>query len=116
MSQPISGRRASRSGERRGYVRFPCSQAAFCCAHQPRDYIFWTARARDISASGIRLVLGHRFDPGTLLAVELLSANQGMAREFAARVLHATAQSGGGWTIGCQFADLLSEAELVALL
>jgi hypothetical protein len=51
-----------------------------------------------------------------VLAVELLSADQGIAREFPARVLYAIAQTGGGWAMGCEFASPLSEAELVALL
>ena len=116
MSQPILAGTSPSFAERRAYVRFPCGQAAFCCADNPRDYIFWTARARDISVSGIRLVVGHRFEPGTLLAVELLTTNQGIARQFPARVLHTTPHTGGGWAIGCEFADPLSEAELAALL
>lgn len=116
MSQPTYAKRGSAAIERRGSSRLPYSQAAFCRAHQPRDYIFWTARARDISAAGIRLVVGHRFEPGTMLAVELLSAKQAMAREIAARVIYATALSGSGWMIGCEFVNQLSEAELTALM
>ena len=116
MSQSAYAKRAVSPAERRGSARLLCSQAAFCRTHQPRDYIFWTARARDISAAGIRLVVGHRFEPGTMLAVELLSANQSIAREIAARVIHATALGGSGWMIGCEFVDRLSEAELTALL
>ncbi len=116
MSPLTSLSEASAFSERRVHLRFPCSQAVFCCALNPRDYIFWTARARDISASGMRLVLGHHFDPGTMLAMELLSAAQNVAREFPARVVYATAQAGGSWIIGCQFTNRLNEAELVALL
>ena len=115
MSQPTHARRAFPSAERRGGARLPCRQAAFCRTHQPRDYIFWTARARDISAAGIRLVLSHHFEPGTMLAVELLSPNQSIARQLAARVIYATAVGGSGWIIGCEFANRLSEAELATL-
>ena len=116
MSKSTHAQRAFAPAERRGNVRRPCSHAAFCRAHQPRDDIFWTARARDISTGGIRLVLGHRFEPGTMLAVELLSVDQNTAREVAARVVHAKAEVGSGWSIGCEFANRLSETELAALL
>ncbi len=108
-------RRALPSSERRGNARLPCGQAAFCRTDPPQDYIFWTARARDISTGGIRLVLSHRFEPGTVLAVELLNAKQSIGREIAARVVYATAVGGSGWIIGCEFANRLSEAELAAL-
>jgi hypothetical protein len=104
------------SPERRGNARLPCGQAAFCRTHQPRDYIFWTAQARDISTAGIRLVLGHRFEPGTMLAVELLSPSQSIAREIEARVVHTTDLGESSWSIGCEFANRLSEAELASLL
>ncbi len=116
MSQSACPSRAFATVERRSYSRFPCGQSAFCRANQPRDYIFWTAQARDISATGIRLVLGHRFEPGTMLAVELLSPHQNMAREVAARVIYATDLGGSGWVIGCEFANHLSASELAALM
>ena len=116
MSKPSYAQRAYSPAERRDNARRPCGHVAFCRAHQPCDDIFWTALARDISPGGIRLVLGHRFEPGTLLAVELLSADQNTAREIAARVVHAKAELGSGWSIGCEFANRLSETDLAALL
>ncbi len=116
MSEITAVSQAPTSGERRAYVRVPCSQAAFCCSLTPRDYIFWAAKARDISTAGIRLILNHHFDPGTMLSVELLSIHQGIARQIQARVVYASAQSGGGWTVGCEFVNRLSDAELQALL
>ncbi|HLJ93333.1 MAG TPA: PilZ domain-containing protein [Gemmataceae bacterium] len=116
VSQSACPSRAFPAVERRTHSRFPCGQAAFCRANQPRDYIFWTAQARDVSATGIRLVVGHRFEPGTMLAIELLSPHQNMAREVAARVIYATELGGNGWVIGCEFAIRLSPSELAALM
>jgi hypothetical protein len=66
--------------------------------------------------AGVRLVLGHHFDPGTLLSVEFLNAAQSLTRELPARVVYANAEGAGSWAIGCEFVNQLSDAELFALL
>jgi hypothetical protein len=116
VSQPTSARQAPATGERRVYLRFPCSQAAFCRALQPPNDIFWTARARNVSVAGVRLVLGHPFNPGTLLAVEIINTAQSLARELPVRVVYAHPESAHSWAIGCEFVTRLSDAELFALL
>ena len=116
MSQPTTACEASALSERRVYLRFPCSQAAFCRALEPPDDIFWTARARNVSVAGVRLIVGHAFHPGTLLALEITNAAQSLARELPARVVYAHPEGADSWAIGCEFVSQLSDAELFALL
>ncbi|MFN4260947.1 MAG: PilZ domain-containing protein [Gemmataceae bacterium] len=75
----------------------------------------WPAQVRDISASNIGLQLKRRFEPGTLLAVELQSMSHSFSRTLVARVIHAKAQGGGDWIIGCILASRLDEDELQSL-
>ncbi|MCS6851805.1 MAG: PilZ domain-containing protein [Gemmataceae bacterium] len=75
----------------------------------------WPAQVRDLSPRGIGLLLKRRFEPGTLLAVELQSLSQSYSRTLVARVVHAKAQSSGDWMIGCMLASRLDEDELEAL-
>ena len=102
--------------ERRCWVRYPCNQAAFSLSLSPPEYIFWTARARDISRGGLSLDLSQRFDPGTILAVKVLSTNQTSAHALTVRVIHIREQEAGSWRVGCEFIDELSDDDLHAIL
>ena len=117
MSQTVPGNKVPSSSDQRVSTRFPCSQVAFCWTQKPRDYIFWAARAQNISAGGIRLIVGHQFDPGTILAVELMCADQTITWELPARVIYVAPLEEGSWNaIGCQFVHRLRETDLVAML
>jgi hypothetical protein len=117
VSHTLSGKEAPSSPDQRVATRFPCSQVAFCWKQKPRDYIFWAARAQNISTGGIRLVVGHQFNPGTILSMELMCADQRATWELPARVIYVAPGGAGDWSvIGCQFVNRLSETELVAML
>jgi hypothetical protein len=103
--------------ERRAWIRYPTDRDTFCrpgTGRKDRD-LWWQAEVRNLSAGGIGLVLNRRFTPGTILSVELPSANQGPVILLLARVVHATAQADGGWLIGCEFATRLRDDDLQAL-
>jgi TPP-dependent trihydroxycyclohexane-1,2-dione (THcHDO) dehydratase len=72
--------------------------------------------SQDISVNGIGLVLSQRFEPGTVLAIELLISSQSFSQTLQARVLHTTAQADGRWSAGCELLDQLSDDQLRALL
>ena len=63
--------------------------------------VLWEAIVRNISSDGIGLLLGRRFEPGVLLAIEVTDKNDGPMPLLLARVIHATARPEGGWLIGC---------------
>lgn len=75
----------------------------------------WPAQVRDLSTANIGLLIKRRFEPGTLLAVELQSVTQDYSRTLVARVIQAKSQGGGDWIIGCILASKLDDDELEAL-
>ncbi len=104
------------AGERRVFVRHECSVETFSQPGEGRlDQVWWPATVRNLSAAGVGLILGHRFDVGTLLAVELVSKTERDGRKLHARVRHATPQE-DGWLLGCVFTEELSDTDLAALL
>ena len=71
---------------------------------------------RDLSTTGIGLVLHTPFETGTSLTIELINPSKKFSRKIPVRVVHACAQPGGCWLVGFQFNDQVSSEELQALL
>lgn len=77
----------------------------------------WPARVRDLSSGSIGLHLTRRFEPGTLLVIELEKKELALSHTLVARVVNATpSQSGSGWMVGCTLANKIAEDDLQALL
>lgn len=103
--------------ERRTFVRLACDFQATCRSAGVRE-VGWPGVVRDISRGGIGLLLTHRFQPGTELAVELRDEKGELRRILCARVVHATAINSDGnpaWVLGCAFDAPLSEEEFEGL-
>jgi hypothetical protein len=102
--------------DRRAYVRHHCNIETFSQPGEGRlDQVWWPAKVRNISAGGIGLFMGRRFEVGTVLAIELQTSTQSGARKLTARVKHATGQE-DGWLLGCAFTTPLSDEDLALLL
>lgn len=97
-----------RQGERRAAVRYQTNQT-FSYFTTPKSERLW-ARVRNISVTGVGLVVSRALDPGTVLTIELKEA------QLSARVVHSTRDAAGTWLVGCQFDTKLSEAQLRELL
>jgi hypothetical protein len=94
--------------ERQAWVRYPCQAEgppASAC----------TARACSISAHGLALALNREIEPGTVVSVHRLTPAGWSGDALAARVVHATAQEGGGWLVGCAWVSPVGEDGLRAL-
>src|SRR5262245_34981456 len=90
------GAKPAQEVERRAKVRFLCNQQAFC---QPvTEDLWWQATVRNLSYSGMALVITRRLEPGMTLAIEL----EGLARPVRACVIHVERQAEGGWLVGCE--------------
>jgi hypothetical protein len=76
------------------------------------DDIWLMGISRDLSTGGIGFILHRRFDPGTLLMVELQRPQRDSWGQLSARVLSATSQSDGNWRLGCALMSALSEEAL----
>ncbi len=116
--RPHSAERTSQAAEdeRRAWVRYPCSRQAVSQRFTQGSGEPWCpAQIQDISTGGFCLLTNRRFEPGTVLCVEL-SAHVGTRERLpVARVKRATAGEGGRWVTGCQFLTQLSDEEFEAL-
>jgi hypothetical protein len=102
--------------ERRASVRLQSSAKGCCQSLSIQREAGWEATVRDISCSGIGLLISRRFEIGTLLAIELAEAAEGPTRLLVARVVRLLPQSEGHWLVGCKLMSSLSEDEVRLLL
>lgn len=102
--------------ESKAPARRPTGIEAFCRSVAAVKDDPWPARVRDLSSGSIGLLLTRRFEPGTLLVIELEKKTASLTHTLVGRVVHATAQTNGGWMIGCTLANKIAEDDLQALL
>jgi hypothetical protein len=108
-----SGRSIGR--ERRGEPRHPCRQAACCYSLTTKQLERYWAWIRDVSLRGVGLLLSRKFEPDTLLIIEVRSTQRRLLLPLTARVVHSSRQPEGDWLIGCLFTRELNSEELHAL-
>jgi len=70
----------------------------------------------NISRRGIGLLIGQRFEPGSLLAIQLRHREVGISGILTATVKHATEQPPGNWSLGCSLSRSLTDDEIAALI
>ncbi len=107
---------ASQKRERRACVRLQSNAKGSCQSLSMQREADWQAMVRDISCTGIGLLLPRRFEPGSLLAIELTEATEGRRRLLLGRVARAEPQPDGNWLIGCTMANPLTEDEVRLLI
>jgi len=110
-----------KGAERRGSVRYPCSTESFSTDNSCRPITAtkreaWTAIIRDLSTGGMGIIVPRRFEPGTLLTVDLEDAARTSHNSFVVRVMHITQETDNSWLLGCAFTAKLSESELLGLM
>jgi len=104
--------------ERRQATRHTCQMQTACVVISMTDPVLLKVRVRDLSQTGIALVLGNRLPPGTFLAVKLQGPRHPQPRVLRAQVIHATPQAGDRrtWIMGCSFVGVLGQDEMKMLL
>jgi hypothetical protein len=100
--------------DRRVWVRFPSSVQTTLQPAHGGDAERLSARVRDISRGGIRLLVETAFEPGALISVELPDPSGESSYIVLAYVIHASAADDGTWALGCTFARELSDEDLEA--
>ncbi len=102
--------------ERRTSVRHPCKvRVAYQPGAGPVDGPWSRGTVLDVSATGVRLLLGQAVDAGTVLTVALPRLVRGPRRLLQAQVVHTTAED-GRWAAGCTLVGCrLSSEELQSL-
>jgi hypothetical protein len=100
----------------RAGVRQPGDLATFYPpAGERRPDLWWEAMVPALSSTKLTLVLGRRFEVGTLLAVDIRNALQNAGLTLLARVGRVTASDTGGWVIHGDLLHPLAEDELTEL-
>ena len=94
--------------ERRAFVRHFCDIGALVDS--------WPARIENVSRGGLKVVIGRRFEMGTILKVEVATAGEESFSTLLARVVRAAPESIGNWSLGCAFLQEISEEEVQDLL
>lgn len=67
----------------------------------------WPAMVRDLSSTGMCLVIGQRHEPGTCLPARLAHAERDLRHYVRLRVVHVVRRPDGYWTTGCVFEEPL---------
>lgn len=107
--------------ERRTAPRHPCTLGVSCVidtdlfASGKETEEAWPGTVHDLAPRGVGLVIPRRFEPGTVLRVDLESAG-GATRGLAARVANVRSEALGHWFHGCVFPNPLTDTDLRALL
>jgi len=103
--------------ERRTVVRHTTRLKAPCPVVRVAEEGPWFATNRNVSESGLGLIVNRAFKPGVLLTVDLPDKRGNFAFPRLFRVTHVHAQPGGGWfVLGGKLLAPLSPAELRELL
>ncbi len=116
----LSGRKTPPAREVECHVRecHPCGLQTSCqpiAARGDKD-VQWPAIIRDISLSGLGIVLGRRFERGAGLAIEVPGTDSQPVDTLLAKVEHTTTLPENRWLLRCRFVSELSEDELSYLL
>jgi hypothetical protein len=74
------------------------------------------AFVRDVSETGLGLIVDQPFEIGTVLAIQLRSASAGASYILAGKVVHLTPHLDGIWVLGCSLSRRLTDEEIFALL
>jgi serine/threonine protein kinase len=112
-SAPRSAR--SNAKERRASVRYASELGCLCNPIWGDKSFRWSARVRDVSATGVALLLPRRFEPGTILSVELGATAESPSCTLHVRVVRQSRQPGKKWLLGCAFAGPIGDQEAQCL-
>jgi hypothetical protein len=104
-------RRLKTTGEdRRAHPRHEIDIATKC--HSLSDDSDLPARIRNVSRSGVRLVVQRPVTEGTMIRMDLPGLPEGLHTTFLACVTNVTALPDGQWALGCVFSLELSDSEI----
>ncbi len=105
------------ASDRRVSVRYSSNLTTLCQKTSADTNDFWLlAKIQNLSATGLRLLLGSPFKHGSMIDIEPVKLDSGFTRLLRARVVYCRQEATGGWTVGCEFPNPLSADELQSLL
>jgi hypothetical protein len=101
--------------ERRAAPRLPSSLKIACYPAGGSFAERRQGRIRNVSRTGIGIVVDRAWQSGVTLILELPAEEGEGAKAVRARVIHATPQMSGMFLVGCNFENALTDAEVQAL-
>jgi len=102
--------------DRRAAVRYSCELGSLCQEVKDTVEEQWPARIKDISTTGIAVIVNRSFRPGTQLGIELQSEDESIRYTLMTQIVRTDEQGSDFWLLGCEFARPLSEDEVQRLL
>ena len=102
---------------RRAWIRYPCGQKGVCRSVANSQHGgLWPAKVRDISSSGVSLLMSRRFEVGTMLVIDLHTTSGDESVLLLGRVARVTERMRGDWIMGCVLSKQLGNNELMGLV
>jgi hypothetical protein len=102
----------SQSKERRKHPRFDCPPDTIGFLIGDLEGDPWPIIIRNISRSGLGLLIGRRIDVDRVVIVDMRAASNKYKCRIPARVVYSTGPSRGQNILGCKFLRLISEEEV----
>jgi hypothetical protein len=99
----------TRTTERRKYVRFSADMGTRFQLTMAGEHLFYSARIRNISRGGVKLLADRRLEPGTVVKVMVLEPMKAL-------VAHCAPQENGAFVLGLNFAKDISLPEMLTFL
>ena len=112
MEPNLSQQAAMPSGERRAAARRRYLEGPLLCFLVLGSAHHRSATFRDVSISGVGLLVGSPLEPGTLIYLQVPGEEEESIRSLRARVVRAARWEDGSWLVGCEFARGLTPEEL----
>lgn len=103
------------ANDRRAVERMAVSAGTGCAFAGQVTEELGPVKLRDVSMTGVGLLLSRRVEIGSLLAITLANPSQKLSKTVLVRVAHVTAAH-GGYLIGGTFTEPLTYQELTALV
>lgn len=100
--------------ERRVWLRYAASLNVRCGEVNEQGESGVLAVVCNISRGGVQLISPRRFEPGTMISVELPSSRREEGMAVLACVVRARPHGDSEWTMGCRFSSELDASQLAA--
>jgi serine/threonine protein kinase len=101
--------------ERRTNFRYSSALCGLCQPVEGEEEYRWSVQVKNISASGISMLVHRRFEIGTPLRIELGATQKSPSRILVGRVVRLKPYPGQRWETGCTLIKKLSDEEASAL-
>jgi len=100
--------------ERRVWLRHAANLNVRCEPVNDQTDAPVSAAVNDLSRGGIQLVTAQRFEPGSMLSIDLSAGPEGRGLSVLACVVRTHPVGESDWSMGCRFASELDEQQLQA--